>query len=164
MALTEQQKEYQRGYYLRNRDRRLAYLQTWREQNRDKIRDGCRQYQAVHRTEINEMKRRYRAARVEETRAAHRIYAARRRALKAAAVGTFSKEQWASRCDVFGWRCAYCHTSVTAATVQIDHIIPLSRGGTNWPSNLAPSCEYCNKSKGPQTWIPSKWKRKGILV
>lgn len=33
-------------------------------------------------------------------------------------------------------RCAYCGRSIDAA-YHIDHKTPLSRGGTNWPNNLA---------------------------
>lgn len=31
-----------------------------------------------------------------------------------------------------------------------DHIVPISRGGTNHPSNLQPSCRECNSSKRDQ--------------
>lgn len=30
---------------------------------------------------------------------------------------------------------------------HVDHIIPLSRNGTNWPDNLALACQLCNLSK-----------------
>lgn len=32
-----------------------------------------------------------------------------------------------------------------------EHQIPLSRGGSNWPSNLVPACDNCNKSKKDKT-------------
>jgi len=35
-----------------------------------------------------------------------------------------------------------------AKRYEVDHIIPLSRGGTNWPSNLQLMCKRCNQSKG----------------
>ena len=34
---------------------------------------------------------------------------------------------------------------------EIDHIHPLSKGGTNWPSNLQLLCKDCNRSKGAKT-------------
>jgi 5-methylcytosine-specific restriction endonuclease McrA len=35
--------------------------------------------------------------------------------------------------------------------LSIEHRIPLSRGGSNWPANLAPACKTCNSSKGTKT-------------
>jgi 5-methylcytosine-specific restriction endonuclease McrA len=48
-----------------------------------------------------------------------------------------------------GGRCAYCHTVPTEW--QLDHIIPLIRGGQDAIGNLAWSCAYCNRSKRRST-------------
>lgn len=37
----------------------------------------------------------------------------------------------------------------------IDHVVPLSRGGSNDIANLVPACEGCNRKKGAQT--PLEW-------
>jgi len=34
---------------------------------------------------------------------------------------------------------------------NVDHVIQLSRGGSNWPTNLRPACSACNTQKGPKT-------------
>ena len=73
---------------------------------------------------------------------------ARRRARKAGAAGTFTTEQWAARLDYYGGKCIYCGTT---DNIQIEHRIPLSRGGTNWPSNLIPACRSCNCKKNTKT-------------
>lgn len=44
-----------------------------------------------------------------------------------------------------GHVCSYC--GVTEAQWCVDHIIPLSRGGTNDPDNLVACCFPCNSSK-----------------
>ncbi|GAC1375750.1 MAG: hypothetical protein NVSMB4_04140 [Acidimicrobiales bacterium] len=51
-----------------------------------------------------------------------------------------------------GRSCAYC----TAPPTSVDHVVPLSRGGTNWEGNLAPACRSCNSSKG--TYLLTEWK------
>ena len=44
-------------------------------------------------------------------------------------------------------KCAYCGTR-NPAKVDIDHIKPKSRGGTNARSNAQLTCQACNRSKG----------------
>ncbi|GHO59007.1 hypothetical protein KSB_74820 [Ktedonobacter robiniae] len=43
-------------------------------------------------------------------------------------------------------RCAYCGKS--NLPLQIDHILPRAKGGTNRLSNLTLACEPCNQAKG----------------
>jgi 5-methylcytosine-specific restriction endonuclease McrA len=46
-------------------------------------------------------------------------------------------------------RCEYCQSMAdyATATFAVEHIIPLSRGGTNEFDNLALSCSGCNGHK-----------------
>ena len=44
--------------------------------------------------------------------------------------------------------CQYCGLHGDEGELQIDHIIPVSRGGTNDINNLVTSCATCNKKKG----------------
>ncbi len=46
-------------------------------------------------------------------------------------------------------RCAYCHTS--GIPLQVEHIVPKARGGSNRVTNLALACEQCNRRKGNRT-------------
>lgn len=45
-------------------------------------------------------------------------------------------------------RCAYCKAF---GAEQIDHVKPVSRGGSDEVSNLVLACQPCNKRKGTQT-------------
>lgn len=49
--------------------------------------------------------------------------------------------------------CVYC--GVTEETIEIDHVIPVSRGGSDDESNLVAACKPCNRDKGAQT--PEEW-------
>jgi hypothetical protein len=44
-------------------------------------------------------------------------------------------------------RCRWCGVLLTKSSATIDHIIPLSKGGSNFPDNLTLSCFDCNQSK-----------------
>ena len=46
-------------------------------------------------------------------------------------------------------QCAYCHTS--GVPLQVEHLMPKSRGGSDRASNLVLACDACNKRKGNQT-------------
>lgn len=60
------------------------------------------------------------------------------------AKGRASGPQIAARVAYYGGRCYMCGGPYE----HIDHVIPLARGGTNWPANLRPACAKCNLRKG----------------
>lgn len=51
--------------------------------------------------------------------------------------------------EKFGRKCAYC--GATNMPLEIEHIIPKSRGGSNRASNLTLACNACNQCKGNKT-------------
>ena len=48
-------------------------------------------------------------------------------------------------------KCFYCGIELNNKNFAIDHVYPISRGGTNQLSNLVPSCNYCNSRKSNKT-------------
>jgi 5-methylcytosine-specific restriction endonuclease McrA len=42
-------------------------------------------------------------------------------------------------------KCANCHKKLTAP--QIDHVLPVSRGGSNTDDNVQLLCGFCNRRK-----------------
>lgn len=62
--------------------------------------------------------------------------------------------------QLYGKRCAYCGVPITYKTVQFDHIIPVSKGGTTIPENMLPACMSCNnnkKAKDVVSWLNHKF-------
>jgi len=47
--------------------------------------------------------------------------------------------------------CTYCGASGNDTELEIDHIIPVSKGGSNHISNLTTACKSCNMKKGAGT-------------
>jgi len=47
--------------------------------------------------------------------------------------------------------CFYCKKQLTDKDKTVDHKIPVSKGGTNDPSNLVISCSFCNSAKSNKT-------------
>ena len=54
--------------------------------------------------------------------------------------------------EKFNHKCCYCEIGQgQGRKFEVEHIIPVSRGGTNRISNLAWSCHVCNQEKGSMT-------------
>lgn len=47
--------------------------------------------------------------------------------------------------------CAYCGQHRNIKHMTVDHIVPLSKGGTNDENNLTCACKICNQIKGDMT-------------
>lgn len=45
------------------------------------------------------------------------------------------------------YRCAYCNAPAT----HMDHVVPLSKGGSDVEHNCLPACQRCNLTKGALT-------------
>jgi 5-methylcytosine-specific restriction endonuclease McrA len=43
--------------------------------------------------------------------------------------------------------CPYCNAELTPDNLTIDHIVPISKGGTHTADNLAAICSPCNRAK-----------------
>ena len=51
--------------------------------------------------------------------------------------------------EKWGRRCAYC--GATGVALQVEHLIPKTRGGSDRVSNLTIACAGCNQAKGKRT-------------
>ena len=58
----------------------------------------------------------------------------------------------AVRREILAGGCAYCEDDAA----HVDHVVPLSRGGTNDRENLAGACRRCNEEKLDST--PDEWR------
>lgn len=74
----------------------------------------------------------------------------KRRAREKNAEGSFTKEQIEALYEEQDELCAYCDVPLNG-NYHIDHVQPLSRGGSNFIENIVISCPTCNLSKGSKT-------------
>lgn len=89
-------------------------------------------------------------------------HARNRRSIKRCAEGYHSESDVISILERQGYRCAECKKSIKAK-YHVDHIIPLSKGGSNWPSNIQGLCATCNLQKNNLDPLEFA-KRKGRLL
>lgn len=127
---SEQRTAYNKRYRAENRERHLAANTAWNQANRERMAAAYRRYRKNHPDQVAADKRR-RREKIKNTR--HRSYT------------TAAREQ--ARIAYYGERCYYCG----APWEELDHRIPLSRGGQHLPSNLVPACGSCNNRKHSRT-------------
>lgn len=76
-----------------------------------------------------------------------RFYCNTRRALKRNADGSHTIEEWTITKRNFNFMCVNCGAGEPEIKLTRDHIIPLSRGGSDYISNIQPLCKKCNSIK-----------------
>ena len=59
----------------------------------------------------------------------------------------FSLQERKEIYDMYDGHCAYCGYKIRYDEMVIDHILPISKGGSNKIENLFPSCGDCNAYK-----------------
>jgi 5-methylcytosine-specific restriction protein A len=60
------------------------------------------------------------------------------------------------------FQCTYCGAPGTDVELEIDHIIPVSKGGSHHISNLTTACRACNQKKSDRA-LPIVANRNGSL-
>jgi 5-methylcytosine-specific restriction endonuclease McrA len=138
--------EQRRLYYRKHRERLLADARKQREANPEKHREATRRWYAKNRERAVQASvdwaRRNPKGKRERDR---RRYCRRRNAV----VGPGTDER--AR-ELLKLPCAYCGVT---ENIEIDHIVPLSRGGNHVVENLTSACKSCNSSKGAK--LLSEW-------
>ena len=126
-------------YRYKKRDISAAVFKAYREKNAEKIRESAKAYRAANPEKMAENWR-------------------NRRARKRSAEGSHTSADIRAIFLAQRGLCANCETKLFKSGKQkyhVDHIMPLSRGGSNWPSNLQCLCPACNLSKNAKD--PIKW-------
>lgn len=67
--------------------------------------------------------------------------------LKKNVVGTHSLEDWNNLKRTYNFTCPACDRKEPDIILTEDHIMPISKGGTNYIENIQPLCKSCNTKK-----------------
>lgn len=140
-----------------NRD----YRENWRKNNPDKVKeyaarsrkknpDYIKKWKAAHPDYDKIAGRRWKKLNPDKVRMYNAKAHAKRTVNKDNA--TVLEREW--RAVLFGYQCVYCGGEYE----HIDHLVALTRGGTNTSENLVPACGRCNQSKHAYPW--REWYRK----
>jgi uncharacterized protein YbcC (UPF0753/DUF2309 family) len=71
----------------------------------------------------------------------------KRRIIKMNLISSFTLGEWELLKKQYGYICPSCYIKEPEIKLTIDHIIPLSKGGSNIIENIQPLCRSCNSRK-----------------
>ncbi len=150
-ANKEKRKKSAADWYQANKVRKNDTSKAWREANKEKNLQYNRDWNEANKERKRVTSKAWHKANPDKARAAEH----RRRARLLSAGGTFSDQDIKSLAQSQPV-CNGCPVNFGDVPHTIDHIVPLARGGSNWPSNLQLLCQPCNDSKGAKTM--EEWK------
>ena len=142
--------EYNKQWNENNRDCRKKYNKQWNENNRERRNELNKQWREAnpeYNKQWNENNRELRK------KANHK-----RRALKAQNGGEYTLEQWQECLEFFDYKCAYSGAELNKDNTNIEHIIPISKGGTSNITNIVPALDSVNFSKNASDML--EWYKK----
>ena len=146
--------DYNPKFYQANSKKVCEIVQKYRQLNLEKCLEQSRKWRQRNPKRSCELRQKWAQANPEKVREIKRISDAKRHAKRARAEGYYTAQEWIKLKEEYNLTCLGCgiHESEllsrpqkTERKLTPDHIVPLSRGGTNWISNIQPLCLPCNK-------------------
>jgi len=133
----------------------------WKAANIDHVRQKDAEYRAKRRMELVEKQHKWREANPDRYRQIHSKWKRnnkdtvnalthKRRAQIAGGEGSYTAADWEAIKQRQDYRCLFCGKREPDITLTVDHIVPVSQGGSSYPDNLQGLCKSCNSKK---------WKR-----
>lgn len=162
----EKIRESARRSYAKDPEKEKQRSKRWREANPEKRaeywdnfgKEKVRAYREANLEDVKDYQRRWR----QENRETVYAYIHKRRALKKGSGGTHTSADLNEIFAAQKGRCALCRINL-GSSKHIDHIMPLSRGGSNGRANIQFLCPSCNLSKGAKDPVDFARER-GFLI
>lgn len=141
---------------------------AWHRKNNPAYAETRKQCDARWYTENRDHDLARKAAYEKRTPGYSALKAARRKTRKRSGEGNYTTQEAAALLEAQGEKCFYCQEQLEVGRNRtLDHILSLSRGGSNSIANQVYACRRCNSSKSGKTlaeWLVWKGRAGQVLV
>lgn len=131
------------AYHAKNRTAILDRKHSSYHADVERARRIATAWRIINRERTKATRRRWRARHPDR----HKACVRNTNSLRRGAVGTHAAADIRGIWKLQRGRCAYCPAHLGLVRVNVDHIVPIRRGGTNWRSNIQLLCAPCNQRK-----------------
>lgn len=145
-ANVDVERERRRISYAANPEKHKARMQVWRTANPELVKKGSLRWRQANPDRKRQIDKEWGLANPGKVVGRNRA----RRARKAGAEGSHTEYDLFCIFVIQDAQCAGCGKSLLISCT-VDHVVPLKRGGSNWPDNIQLLCSTCNSSKGTKT-------------
>lgn len=152
-------KEWAKAHYQKNKKEINAKNKEYYQANKEQIQEYLKQYNLDNNEELTARKREY----YQENKDAHHVAMRRREiAKRGTRVEIYTKQDVL---DKWGTACHICKEEIDLTAprtpgkegwkrgLHLDHVVPVSKGGTDTLDNVKPAHALCNLSKFTKTNI-----------
>ena len=152
----ERKRELNRAWVKANPEKQKESNDRWAAKNPEKLRAKARRWYAAHPEQCRTRSKQWRVANPSKVI----LQKHRRRALKLHVEGAGIPFDAQAQLKRQHGKCYYCQCKLTE--YHIDHVIPLTRGGSDHPDNKVLACPSCNLKKYNR--LPHEWTKGGRLL
>ena len=130
-------------HYIRNRERKAETVRAWRSANRERVKAVQAEYRKRNRDAIADKSAVYASLNPHKIRANAQRQIAKRKGAKIYEI---------RESDILRILMSPCSVKdCDNRDIELDHVIPLSRGGSHGVGNLQPLCAHHNRVKNNKT-------------
>lgn len=138
----EYRKRYNKEWHKKNKEHKKEYNKEWNEKNKKYKKEHNDQYRSNNREKVNFWKRQYGYK-------------------KRFSGGSHTLGEWDLLKKQYNYTCPSCGKKEPEIKLTEDHIIPLSKGGSNNIENIQPLCKSCNSKKHTKVILFEKENKNG---